>query len=935
MADEQYRIDIVADPAGIVAAARTAERALTGVEKEAADLRSELVGVMQVRDAGTNAALERIGDILEATQARAIITDARISQLGKDVSGRGLKGFNDELEDTENRALRLRSLFGGLFAGISAGLLVREFVEMSDALAGVQNRLRLVTDSSEELVQVQDQLFEVSNRTRTAFEGTATVFTRLATSREELGRSNQQLLQFTESLNQAIALSGATAQEATAGLIQLSQGLSSGALRGDELRSVLENLPAVADVIAKGLGVTRGELRLLGEQGKITATSIIESFEKARGELADKFGKTVPTIGQSLAVLRNEAVELVGGFNEATGASTLLSQTILVLADNLGAVTIVGGAFATLIGYTLAAQAIPTAIKALQSLRVAAVATAGPFVAIGAAALAATTYISGLIEEQNQAVAAANKALEEDSLFGSIGAQIRIANKELRDLEAARKRQGFLSESQAARVQELTGRIQENNVASQEAVRIAREKEAADARSAKATSALLAELEKEAQLLRLSSDEQKIQEEVLKRVEELKKSKVDLDKQGNESLRAEVEAAVRRNSVLEQQREIVERIRGPQIEYQRQLELLRGLLDDNRISQDEYNRAVQEFRPPAQQPNRDTASGRLELLKRENEELAIKAQHMDLTEQGLLIELELKRQGVTLTTDEQNELGALLLKRYELNKVLDEEKKKRQEAAQAAQAAERAEEAQQKRVDALRARLDLNAQLIQQEKDLLLLREQEPALIEEVDAALQDLRIRQLENAQGLEAGFERAFLKIKREAEDLAAVGEDVVNVFADRATDALIEFARTGQFAFKEFASAILEDLTRIIARLLIVQAISAALGLASPASPTVNTAANTALNSGRQFGGTVQPGQRPFPVGENGPELFVPNQTGTIVPNERDRPQAAPQVNLQVVNVDDPRLVPQAISAGLADEAILNVLNRNRDAFRQMVS
>lgn len=924
-----FRISITADPGPAVRAADVVERELNGLEAEAAALRAALIDALSVRDQGTANALGRIENILQETADQALITDARISQMGKDVNARGLRRFNDELDESKKKAIDLRAAFGGLFAGITAGLVVREYARLSDELTNAQNRIRAVTDSEEELVSVTAQLQQVANDTRSAFEGTAAVFTRLATSREQLGRSNEQLIQFTESLNQAIILSGASAQEAQNGLIQLSQGLASGALRGDELRSVLEQLPAVADVIAEGLGVTRGELRNLGEQGAITAEVILDAFEGARGELADRFANTIPTIGQALTVLRNEAVELVGGFNETTGASELLSRAILLLSDNLGAVSIVAATFGTLLSFGLAAQAIPTAIAALGKLRVAVAAAGGPFVALGAAALAATVYVADLIDEQNAAITAANKSLEADSAFGSIGAQIRLARRELQQLEAAQERQGFLSETQAARVAELNARIDDYTNKSKEALQVGREQAAQTARNNAATVDLLASLEREAELLRLSSVEQEVQKALIEATTDLKEKGVDLTDKNNAALAAEIEAAIRRNQQLGLQGEILGKIRGPQETYQRQLDALRQLLIEGAINQDEFNRAVQEFRPPEASDDLGTFEGQLRALREQNEELEIKANNGAIQREGLLIELGLRREGVTLSREQQDELGRELLRRYELNEALADQKKKQDEAAEAAKKAEAAREADQKALDQLKNRIDLTTQLFDEEQRLRQLRQQEPSLAEEIDAAYRDLRLRQLEAATDLASGFERAFLKIQIEAENLAAVGEQVVNVFADEATAAIQEFAKTGEFDFKKFANSVLDEIQKIIIRLLVVQAINAVAGAAGL---NVNLG-GTGVNPGRAGGGTAQPGQAPFPVGEEGPEMFYPNRTGTIAPNPASVQQAPPQVNLQVTNVMDPNLVPQAIASGVATEPILNLLSENREFLKQL--
>lgn len=224
----------------------------------------------------------------------------------------------------------------GPFIGVAFGVrAVGSIVRTADAYTQLQNRLRAVTGSSEELERVQSRLFEISRDTRSSVESNVELFSRLRLATKDLGTSEQEILQFTESLNQAIKLSGASATEAQAGILQLAQGMASGTLRGDELRSVLEQLPAVADVIAKSLGVTRGQLREMGTQGEITADVILRAFREARGELSDQFGKTVPTVDESLVQLQNSLLKLGGAFSQATGLGENLAEAISNIAGSV------------------------------------------------------------------------------------------------------------------------------------------------------------------------------------------------------------------------------------------------------------------------------------------------------------------------------------------------------------------------------------------------------------------------------------------------------------------------------------------------------------------------------------------------------------------------------------------------------------------------
>lgn len=266
------------------------------------------------------------GDLSGGKQVQRTLDD--IEKSGERAK-RGAKNFQDEMKRTDATARLLSNTLKTL--GISFGL--RELQQAADAYTNIQNRLKLVTDGTANLAAVTKELFAISNDTRMSFEATAELYARVALATKDLGLSQRDTLNFSKSLNQAVILSGASAAEASAGLIQLSQGLASGTLRGDELRSVLEQLPAVADVIAKGLGVTRGELRKMGEDGLITADIIIDAFKKAETQLDTDFAKTVTTIGQAFTLLRNKVIESIGDLDAATGSSQKLAFVIGKLGD--------------------------------------------------------------------------------------------------------------------------------------------------------------------------------------------------------------------------------------------------------------------------------------------------------------------------------------------------------------------------------------------------------------------------------------------------------------------------------------------------------------------------------------------------------------------------------------------------------------------------
>jgi lambda family phage tail tape measure protein len=885
-----FRIDVVVDPRQAKRGTQQVDRALDKTEKEALDLRKALIDALSARDRGVTRALQGIEATLERTEQQARITQTFIGQIGRDVNAAGVRRVNDELEDTKRKATELGPLLRRAFAGLSIGLAARQFIRFSDQLTNVRNRLRLVTEGEVDLIDTQNELLRVANETRTSFEATSTIFGRLAVSAKELGVTNRQLIDFTQSLNQAIVLSGAASEEARAGLIQLSQGLASGALRGDELRSVLEQLPAVADVIAKGLGVTRGELRLLGQEGKITADIVLDAFKEARGELNERFATTIPTIGQSFTVLGNKVIEAVGAFNDATGVAEGLSRGLLFLSENITAVTIAVGGLSTALIVRFAARAVPAAIAGVAKLNATLILT-GPAIAAAAGGLFLLGRSIQRYNDDLREIGTTLRNLEEDAKFISgTASQLTAAQREInsinRAIAAQADRGEQASQAQLDRIEQLQNAIAEARVE----IRGQRDDTLAAA---------------------AATEQAKI---------------------------AEQEQA----DALERQAQILDDLRNPNREFLQFQSDLQALLDQNKISLAEFNALLEASggapdagtatAPEAQQEVANPFEDQLRAIRESNEALAIRAERSGIEEEALLIELGLRRQGIELTREQQDALAGALIEEQNLTEELQRQRDVEREVAEAQRAQAQADARAAQRTERLRNQVDILGQLAEQERELLALRAQELELVPQIDAALENLRLRQLDAANDIASGFERAFIRIGQEAANLAAVGESVVTTFADRATDALVEFARTGQFSFKEFASAVLDDLIRIIARLLIVQAIQSATGLGGAAASVAGSAAS---NAGRARGGTAQPGQAPFMVGEDGPELFVPNQTGAVIPNAATAGAGQrPQVNVQVVMVEDPDAVPKAIAAGKADEAIVVRAGENRERFQQAI-
>lgn len=257
--------------------------------------------------------------------------DIRVRERGARTVRRRLESIGD----TATRSTRgLRLMQNALFVLGGAGI-VSGLTRIVDSLTNFENRLRIVTRTSAELNRVQAELFDIANRTRVSFDAVADVYSRTALSVRFLGLSQQEVLNFTESLTQAAVLSGATARETNAALVQLGQGLASNRLSGDELRSVLEQLPFVADIIAEELDTTRGGLRALAKEGEVTTQVILDAFTNAADEIQAQYDRIQRPISSALDVLRNNFLELVDGVDDLTGASFIVADAIISIANSL------------------------------------------------------------------------------------------------------------------------------------------------------------------------------------------------------------------------------------------------------------------------------------------------------------------------------------------------------------------------------------------------------------------------------------------------------------------------------------------------------------------------------------------------------------------------------------------------------------------------
>jgi tape measure domain-containing protein len=215
-----------------------------------------------------------------------------------------------------------------MFAAFEAANLLKTV----DQFNQLQGKIKGSLDSVSEFDAVFQKLIDSSNKTGQSVDDVAQAFVRLRPAAASLGVTNDKLIQFNETFIKMGALAGATSEEVKNAMIQLSQGIASGKLQGDELRSVMESMPQVARTIADSMGIPFEKFKKAASEGKVTAEQVFNAIIKKTGEVNTAFDKLPPSLERSMNRLLNSFRLLAGDLNQATGLTDNLAWFIDKLA---------------------------------------------------------------------------------------------------------------------------------------------------------------------------------------------------------------------------------------------------------------------------------------------------------------------------------------------------------------------------------------------------------------------------------------------------------------------------------------------------------------------------------------------------------------------------------------------------------------------------
>lgn len=244
----------------------------------------------------------------------------------------------EALKEVNQGVLSASEAFGmlrGAIAAVASIEAAKQMASMADTMTNMESRLKLVTSGTEALAAAQAGLFSIAQSSRVRFADLADTYSQMARSTKELGVSQKDMLAVTQTISQAVTISGGSAASASAALVQLSQGFASGTLRGEELNSVMEQTPRLAQAIAQGLGVSIGQLRNMGSEGELTAQKVVDALQKAAPAVAAEFSQMGVTIEQSMTTVGNSLLNMVGTLDKLTGASSATAHGVMGFSSNL------------------------------------------------------------------------------------------------------------------------------------------------------------------------------------------------------------------------------------------------------------------------------------------------------------------------------------------------------------------------------------------------------------------------------------------------------------------------------------------------------------------------------------------------------------------------------------------------------------------------
>lgn len=298
---------------------------------------------------------------MQTASGRAV--DTRSFQTAREELAR----MGAQLEEVENQTRRtggaaesMKSKFMHAAAAVGAALSIKNIIGLADAMTQTEARLNLITGDLEKTAALQDRIMASANRSRASYQSTADAVAKMGIMAKDAFNNTDELVAFTELINKQFTIAGASVAGQEAAMMQLTQAMASGVLRGEELNSIFEQAPTIIQTIADHLGVSVGEIRAMAAEGQITAQVVKEAMLSSADEINAQFSAMPYTFAQVWTMMQNILLEAFGPLIQVIGAG---AQWIY---ENWAAIEPVLVGVATAVAILTAAYLVHTAATWLQ-----------------------------------------------------------------------------------------------------------------------------------------------------------------------------------------------------------------------------------------------------------------------------------------------------------------------------------------------------------------------------------------------------------------------------------------------------------------------------------------------------------------------------------------------------------------------------------------
>lgn len=281
--------------------------------------------------------MAQVGEIVYQVQmdvAQLLTSQRQLDQRLRNMEG----GFN-RTTTAVNGTERSMSSLSRVAASLTAYLSASAVASYAEAWTVLNNKLSNSVRASESLVEVTERVFNISQDTRSSLDATATLYARLERGTRQYNTSAEDLAKLTTIINQGFIVSGATAQEAENAIIQLSQGIASGVLRGEEFNSVSEQGSRLMVALADSMGVSIGQLRAMAAEGKLTTDVVVNGLLSQGAAIGEEFSKTTQTMSQALQEAGNNITKFFGNSSTVQSFIGGFNDSVVMVSENLDYLT--------------------------------------------------------------------------------------------------------------------------------------------------------------------------------------------------------------------------------------------------------------------------------------------------------------------------------------------------------------------------------------------------------------------------------------------------------------------------------------------------------------------------------------------------------------------------------------------------------------------